>query len=400
MTILNSRIAHLKPSATLKVKTLATELKAQGRTIVDLSAGEPDIDTPEHIKEAANQALRDGCTKYTPVPGEKPLRERIAQKLTEENGIETSFDEVIVTNGGKQALHEIFQVSLEPGDEVIITAPYWVSYPPMVEIAGGKPVIVESSYNNSYKLTPAQLEEAMSEATKFVVINSPSNPTGAGYSRDELRALGEVIAKYDAYVVSDEVYEKITYGDYEFVSFAAAVPELKDRTVTVNAFSKTYSMTGWRLGYAAGPKELIGGMSKFQSQTTSNVCAAAQRAGIAALDGPHDFLTGLVGDYMTRMKAALGYVEEIPGLSVATMPEGAFYLFVRINELVTQSQGLKFSGSVDFSEFLLDKAGVAVVPGAAFGDDMAVRVSVSSSLENIENGFECIKRALSEVTLG
>lgn len=395
MTFLNSLISNLQPSATLAVKTRAGELRAQGKQIIDLSAGEPDIDTPEHIKEAAIQALRDGKTKYTPVPGTPACREAIAKKLTEDNGIATDPANVIVTNGGKQALSELFGAILNPGDEVIIPAPYWVSYVPMVELAGGVPVVVQTDPLHGYKLSPDQLQAAITSKTRAFVFNSPSNPTGAGYSENDMRALGAVLANSNILIISDEVYEKITYGDFKFNSIAAVLPDLQDRIVTINALSKTYSMTGWRIGYATGPADIIKGMNKLQGQTTSNVCSIAQAAAIAALNGPHDFLVELVQNYERRMQTALDFVSATPGLSVPVKPVGAFYLFIRIDELLQlNSQGLK--GSIDLAARLLDQ-GVAVVPGEAFGDASAFRISVSLADATLTEGLKKINEGIQSV---
>lgn len=392
MTYVNQKITNLPASATLAVKTRATELRAQGVDIIDLSAGEPDIDTPEHIKEAAVRALKDGKTKYTPVPGTVACREAIAEKLSVQNGIEATAATVVVTNGGKQALSALFDSCLEPGDEVIIPAPYWVSYVPMVELAGGKPVVVQTDADRGYKLTADVLKKTITPKTKMFVINSPSNPTGAGYTASEMRELAAALLDTDILIVSDEVYEKITYGDFQFTSFASAVPELAARTVTVNALSKTYSMTGWRVGYATGPAEIIKAMGKLQGQTTSNVCSIAQEAAIAALRGPHDFLKPLVESYARRTHLALESIRQTEGLSVPVVPEGAFYLFVRIEEYLKRNTA-GITGSVELAARLLEN-GVAVVPGEAFGDPAAFRISVSLADDVLRRGMEQIKQGI------
>lgn len=387
---LNDLIQSIKPSATLAVKAKATDLKAQGRSIVDLSAGEPDVDTPEHIKEAATAALKAGKTKYTAVPGIPELREAVAQKFSSD-GIPTTAADVIITNGGKQALYECFRVVLNPGDEVVIPAPYWVSYPPMVELCGGRPVIAETSAAAGYKLQPEQLRAAITDRTRMIIMNSPSNPTGAAYTASELAALGEVMAESSALCVSDEVYEKLTYDGFTSASFASAAPPMAKRTVTVNACSKTYSMTGWRVGFATGPADVIKAMGKLQGQTTSNVCSIAQYAAVAAIAGSHEFLPPLLTCYRRRFQTALDAVKTIPGLHVAGVPQGAFYLFIRIDELC---QTGRTKGSVDFATYLLEQEGVAVVPGAAFGDDRAFRISVSLADDVIEDGLARIARAV------
>ncbi len=394
MQLVNKMALKLKPSETMAVKARALALKAEGKSIVDLCAGEPDIDTPDFIKEAALKALKDGKTKYTNSSGIPELREAIAEKLHKENLINVKPSQVIVTNGGKQALHHLFQVVLDPGDEVIIPSPYWVSYPPMVELAGGKSVIVPTAASNGYKMSAEALSKAITPKTRCVIINSPSNPTGAGYTKSELAALGAVIVKSSSLVVSDEVYEKICYGGFKFASFVEACPDLAERTVTVNAFSKSYSMTGWRVGYAAGPAQIINAMGNYQTQSTSNVNSIAQYAAVAALKGPQDFLIPMVNSFSRRIDLALEIISKTSGLSVPVRPEGAFYLFVRFDELKAKlcTKGIK--SSTDFINFLLEQAGVASVAGEAFGDDGAFRISVSASDNDVKEGLSRIKTVL------
>lgn len=398
MTFINRMSRSLKPSETLAIKARAAELKAQGRTVIDLSAGEPDFDTPEFIKQGAREALQQGKTRYTSAAGIIELRQAIAEKLRAENGLDNAeAGSIIVTNGGKQALHEFFAVVIEPGDEVIIPAPYWVSYPAMVEIPGGKVVVAKTGPETGYKISAAQLSALISKRTKCVIINSPSNPTGAGYSAAEMRELGKVIAETQALVCSDEVYEKITYSGFEFVSFAKAVPELSERTLTVGAFSKTYSMTGWRVGYASGPAPIISAMVNFQSQTTSNINSIAQYAALAALRGPQDFLPPVVAAFERRMEQALEVLQDTPGLYVAVRPVGAFYLFVRFERLKAALARRHISGSAGLVNYLVDTAGVAVVPGEAFGDDEAFRVSLACSDQAVQEGLLKIREAVQKL---
>lgn len=381
---INRRVRELKESATLAVMGKAAQLRAQGRDIVDLSTGEPDIDTPEHIKDAARQALAAGRTKYTPVAGIAPLREALAQKLSRENRIPTEPAAVVVTNGGKQALHEIFDVVLEPGDEVIIPAPYWVSFPAMVQLSGGTPVEVYCGPAQGYKLRPEDLERALTPRTRILIFNSPSNPTGAVYNPDEVRALGEVLQRFPrVIIVADEVYEKVLYGGASFSSFAALLPELAERTVTVNAFSKSYSMTGWRVGYATGPKQLIAAMIRHQSQTTSGVSSVGQYAALAALEGPQGFIQEMVQSFARRIDAFEQRLPEIRGIQLPFRPAGAFFLFLRVEPLLA-GHGGRFPSAASLAEFLLEEAGVATVPGEAFGDPAALRVSVGAADQQID----------------
>ena len=397
MNNVSKRLQAVKGSETLAIKARASELAAQGKSIIDLSVGEPDIDTPQHIKDAALDAMKRGATKYTAAQGIEPLREAIAQKLRSENGIDADKSRIIVSNGGKQAIYEFFQAVLEPGDEVLIPAPYWVSYPTMVEIAGGKAVIVQTRAEDAFKLSPQALASAITPRTKVLILNSPSNPTGVAYSAAELAEIGRAVEKSGILVLSDEVYEKLVYGDFQFVSFAKAAPFLAERTVTVNAFSKTYSMTGWRVGYASGPADIIKAMIRYQSHTTSNVCSIAQHAALAALKGPHDFLEPLRQSYQRRIAMALEAIAQMPGLRVDCIPRGAFYVFVRFDELADKCQKRRLQDSGAFAAWLLDSAGVAAVPGGAFGDESAFRISVAASDKNVSEALERISRAVNEL---
>ncbi len=391
MTTLNHRIQGIKGSATLILKEKADRLKASGKKIINLGPGEPDIDTPEHIKDAAIKALREGKTKYLAVAGLPELREALASKFRNENKLNVDSSSVIVTNGGKQALLESFDVLLEPGDEVIIPAPYWVSYPEMARLAGGVPVIIPSDPKNRYRLSPDLLKKYISNKSRILVLNSPSNPSGASYSRKELEDLAEVVLKHNLMVVSDEVYEKIVYDGYVSTSIGSLSKEMESRTITVNALSKTYSMTGWRIGYACGPKDVIAAMVRHQGQTTSNVCSITQYAGLAAITGDHSFLPPLIENYKRRRDLGLRAIESMPGCSVVEKPEGAFFLFIRIEPLIGRRwRGGTINNSQDIANMLLDEVGVALLPGSEFGDDGAIRISYALSDAELESGLKAM----------
>lgn len=381
--MINRRIKNIKPSATLAVKAAATKLKAEGKKIYDLSCGEPDIDTPEYIKLAAYEAMKNGKTKYTDVAGILELREALAKKFKNDNSISCDAGSVVVTNGGKQAIYTALDVTLEEGDEVIISTPYWVSYPPMVEMCHGTPVIVECSADEGYKLTPKALEKSITPKTKMLIINSPSNPTGAMYTKDEMSALAKVLEKKNILILSDEVYEKIVYGNVPFNSFLQAAPQLADRTITINAFSKSYSMTGWRVGYATGPKEIISAMGKHVSQVTSNVNTPSQYAAIAALNGPESFFKTMNDNFLRRLDMAISLINGCKRLSIPVKPQGAFYLPVRIDPLINEKL---VTGSTQFTTILMEKTGVAGVPGIEFGDDGMFRIATATSDEILKEG--------------
>lgn len=376
---LANRIKQVTPSMTLAISAKAKAMKNEGIDVCSFSAGEPDFDTPTHIKAAAKQALDDGKTRYGPAAGEPALRAAIAQKLRQENQLDYQADNVIVTNGGKHSLYGLMMVALNPGDEVIIPAPYWVSYPEMVKLAGGQPVIVQTTAENGYKITPAQLAAAVTPQTKFFVLNSPANPTGAVYSPAEIRALAAVVVESNIYVISDEIYEKILYDDAQHLSIGAASPEAFERTIISNGFAKAYAMTGWRIGYLAGSKPLITAMSTLQSQSTSNVCTFAQYGAIAALNNSQDCVETMRTAFAARRAYICDRLNRIAGLS-ATLPEGAFYLYVDI-----QAIGLP---SVDFCEALLEEKHVAAIPGIAFGKEGTIRISYATDLPTIETGLE------------
>lgn len=393
MVPVNSKARRLKPSETLVIKARANELKAQGKSIIDMSIGEPDIDTPAHIKEAAVRALAEGKTRYTHAAGIIELRQAISNKLERENGLKYDVNSIVVSNGGKQALYTCIDVLVEQGDEVILPVPYWVSYLPMIEMAGAKPVLVPTKAENGFKLTPAELKAAITPKTKLIIFNSPSNPVGLGYTEAEYQALGRVLEPTAISVISDEIYEKICFGDFAFISFAKACPWLFNRTITINGFAKTYAMTGWRVGYAAGPREVIEAMVKHQSQATSSINTMAQYASVVAMNGPQDFLKPVVANYQRRVALALSILAEAPGVSVPSVPVGAFYVWCSFAELKRRCASPHLASSQSFAKYLLEQGGVAVVPGEAFGDDLAFRLSVASPDSDVKSGCERIVEA-------
>lgn len=358
-------------------------MKAEGIDVCSFSAGEPDFDTPIHIKEAAKKALDEGKTRYGPAAGEPKLRAAIANKLKKDNGLEYKPENVIVTNGGKHSLYNLIMALIEAGDEVIIPSPYWLSYPEMVTLAGGKSVIVPTTIDNGYKITPEQLKGAITERTKLFVLNSPSNPTGMVYTADEIEILARIVVENDILVVSDEIYEKILYDGVQHRTIGSFGPEIFARTIISNGFAKSYSMTGWRVGYAAGPEELIKAMIKIQGHSTSNVCTFAQYGAIAALESSQECIEIMLSAFTERRKYILERVRAIPGLNCPT-PDGAFYVFINIEEI-----GLK---SIDFCEKLLLAQKVAAIPGIAFGADECIRLSYATGLETIEKGLERLEK--------
>ncbi|MEZ5715663.1 MAG: pyridoxal phosphate-dependent aminotransferase [Paracoccaceae bacterium] len=381
MAFLSDTLARVKPSPTIAVSNLAAELKAAGHDVIGLGAGEPDFDTPEHIKAAAKAAIDAGRTKYTAVDGIPELKQAICAKLKRDNGLEYEPAQVSVGTGGKQILYNALMATLNPGDEVIIPAPYWVSYPDMVLLAGGVPVPVEASLETSFRITPEQLEAAITPKTKWLIFNSPSNPTGAGYSRDELKGLTDVLMRHPhVWVMTDDMYEHLAYDDFEFCTPAEVEPGLYDRTLTCNGVSKAYAMTGWRIGYAAGPVALIAAMRKVQSQSTSNPCSISQWAAVEALNGPQDFLADWCKIFQGRRDLVVRMLSQIEGVT-CPVPEGAFYVYPSIAGLigkVTPKQ-VKITDDETFAKALLEEAGVAVVFGAAFGLSPCFRVSYATS---------------------
>ncbi len=381
MTFLSATLDRVKPSPTIAVTTKAAELKAAGRDVIGLGAGEPDFDTPQNIKDAAVAAIAAGKTKYTAVDGIPELKEAICAKFTRDNALDYTPAQVTVGTGGKQVLYNAFMATLNPGDEVIIPAPYWVSYPDMVLLAGGTPVTVEASLEANFKITAAQLEAAITPQTKWFLFNSPSNPTGAGYSWSELKELTDVLLRHPhVWIMTDDMYEHLAYGNFRFCTPAQVEPQLYDRTLTVNGVSKAYAMTGWRIGYAAGPEHLIKAMRKVQSQSTSNPCSVSQYAAVEALNGRQDFLAPNNTLFERRRDLVVSMLNQAPGI-VCPTPEGAFYVYPSIAGCIgkTSAQGAKITNDEVFATALLEETGVAVVFGAAFGLSPNFRVSYATS---------------------
>jgi aspartate aminotransferase len=379
---LSSRVETLTPSLTLAIDSKAKAMKAEGIDVCGFGAGEPDFDTPEHIKAAAQAALETGFTKYTPSSGIPELRQAIAEKFAIDNKLEYKPSQIIVSNGAKQSCYNAIMAVCEPGDEVIIPAPYWLSYPEMVRLAGGEPVFVQTTEANNWKITAEQFEEAMSPRTKMIIINTPGNPTGSVYTREELKAISEVASEEDIYILSDEIYEKLVYDGTEHVSIATVSPEAYDLTITVNGFSKAYSMTGWRLGYLAAPESIAKAIDSMQSHSTSNPCSFAQKGGLAALKGDQQPVVDMREEFNIRREYMHGRLNSINGIT-AVKPLGAFYVLANISAL-----GLT---STNFADRLLSKASVAVVPGVAFGDDRTIRLSYATSMDMIKKGLDRIE---------
>lgn len=400
MSLLARRLDTLKPSPTLAVTAKAAELRAAGKNVIGLGAGEPDFDTPDRIKRAAIAAMERGETKYTPVAGTPKLREAICEKFKKENQLDYTPAQIIVGTGGKQVLFNAFLATLNPGDEVIIPAPYWVSYPDMVLFAEGTPVVVECGAEQGFKMTPAQLQAVATDKTKWLILNSPSNPTGAGYTKAELEALAEVVRNYpQLHVLTDDIYEHLVYDGFKFHTFAEVAPDLKDRTLTVNGVSKAYSMTGWRIGYAGGPEPLIKAMSKIQSQSTSNPNSIAQAATIDALSGDQSFLDDWRKAFKARRDMVVERLNAIDGMRCG-VPVGAFYVFPDCSAFLGKKTpgGKTVATSIEFCEYLLEEALVAAVAGSAFGMDGFFRISYATSDALLEEACERIAVACGKLS--
>jgi len=396
MTIqLSNRLSKVKPSATLAITAKAAELRASGKNIISLSVGEPDFETPKAAREAGIKAIEDGFTRYTAVPGIPELRAEVAAKFKRDNGLDYKPENILVSTGGKQCIYNLLMAIINEGDEVIIPAPYWVSYPDMVLLAEGEPVMIECMADADFKLTAAQLEAAITSKTKMMFLNSPSNPTGMAYSADDLNALGAVIRKHPNIVVAtDDMYEKIMFDGKTFATFAQVNPDLIDRTVTLNGVSKAYCMTGWRIGFCGAPVELIKAMSKIQGQSTSNPSSIAQKAALAALQGPTNELDEMVRTYETRRTWLVSALNAIDGMDCIT-PDGAFYVFPTITDWLgkTTPEGLTLIDDVVVCEWLLEAAGVALVPGTAFGSPGQIRFSYAVSQDTLEDAVSRVAKA-------
>ena len=388
MSIVSNSLKRIKPSPTMAVTSKAREMRAAGRDIIGLGAGEPDFDTPDNIKEAAIEAIKKGDTKYTAVDGTPALKKAIQNKFSRENGLSYELDQITVGTGGKQVLYNAFMATINKGDEVVIPAPYWVSYPDIILLAGGKPRIVKCDEKDNFKLTPEKLNKAINKKTKWIILNSPSNPTGSAYTKKEIEDLSKILIKYKkVYILSDDIYEHITYDDFNFFTIAQ-IKSLKDRTLTMNGVSKSYSMTGWRIGYAAGPKEIIKAIAKIQSQSTSNPTSISQAAAVEALNGVQDFIQERANSFKERRDFVVSSLNKINGIS-CLKPQGAFYVFPSCKKLLGKKRKLKTDK--DFVEKLLEKSEVAVVQGSAFGLEGYFRISYATSMEKLREAMKRIK---------
>ena len=388
---------HLKPSETLAISAKAKALRAQGRDVIDFSVGEPDFNTPDNVIQAAEHAMAEGFTKYTQASGLPALRQAIADKLQRENGLDYEPDQIIVSCGAKHVLYNLAMVLVEPGDEVIIPGPYWVTYPTQVEMAGGTPVIIPTTAAEGFKITGEVLRRYLTPATKGIILNSPCNPTGAVYTPEELQDLADVLCDTGLYVITDEIYEHMVYDGLQQISIATLSPELKERCIVVNGVSKSYSMTGWRLGFCAGPADVIAACGHLQSQSTSNPTAFAQMAAIEAFTGPQDSVHAMAAAFVERRDFVVARLNAIDGIS-CPMPQGAFYTFPKISALFGRRiNGRTLSNSADVIDYLLDAAGVALVPGDAFGADDHVRLSYAASMEALRTGLDRLDQAIQQL---
>lgn len=394
MRQLAQRLDLIAPSPTLALDSKAKAMKAAGRDIVNFGVGEPDFDTPAHIREAAIKAVRDGFTRYTPADGILELKEAVCEKMKRDNGLDYQPSQVVISNGGKHTLFNIFLTLFQPGDEVVVPAPAWVSYAPQILLTGAAPILVRTCPENGYTITPEELEAAITPRTRGIIINSPSNPTGMAYTAERLKALSGVIIKNDLWVVSDDIYEKIVYDDFRFVNPPMAEPALYERTVIAHGWSKTYAMTGWRAGFLAGPEKVARSAAKLQSQTTANPCSITQKAALAAFTGPQDAVAEMVRHFHRRRDLALKLLGDIPGVS-CPKPQGAFYVFPDVSAYFGKKNGeAVMTGSDALADYLLENAGTAIVPGTGFGDENTLRLSYAVSDEDLIRGLGRVKDAL------
>jgi len=395
---LANRVQNLKPSATLAITAKAKALKAEGIDVIGFGAGEPDFDTPDNVKDEAISAINEGFTKYTVVGGTDELKDSIIATLKRDHNLSYERNEIIVSCGAKHTIYNITQALFESGDEIIIPAPYWVSYPDQIMLTGATPVILQTEESNKFKIDPDELKKSINSKTSAIILNYPSNPTGTTYSEDELRVIVDICLENGMTIISDEIYEKILYGDNTHVPVAALSDEAKKSTILVNGVSKSYSMTGWRIGYAAGNKDVVSAMSKLQGQSTSNPSSISQMATIEALNGPQGFIKDRAQEFQRRKNYIVTRLNSIDGFSCFD-PLGAFYVFPSINGFVGKEfNGKRISGSIDFTEFLLEEAKVAVVPGIAFGKENHLRISYATSMKNIEEGMDRIEKSVSKLT--
>jgi aspartate aminotransferase len=398
MTRLAERTKLVKPSVTLAIAAKAGKLRAEGVDVINFSAGEPDFDTPERIKAAAIDALRKGLTKYTDVTGIEPLREAISEKYRQEYDLHYRKEDILVSCGAKHSIYNILQAVVDPGDEALIPAPYWVSYSDMALLAGGVPRLISSNESGGFRIQPEQLEAALSPRTRIFFLNSPCNPTGASYNRDELLALAKVLEKHDCLIVADDIYEKIVYDGFEVHNIITLCPALRDRTIIVNGVSKSYAMTGWRIGYALGPSDIIAAAGKIQSQSTSNPTSIAQAAAVEAIRGPQEEVAIMVREFHKRRDVIVDQLNAIDGIT-CRKPEGAFYVFPNVSELLNKSgRGKKLGSPCDLADYLLEEAQVAAVPGEDFGSKEHIRFSYAASLEDIEKGCARIRVAVQKLS--
>ena len=392
MSIVSNNLKRIKPSPTIAVTQKAKELKASGKDIIGLGAGEPDFDTPDNIKEAAIKAIKDGDTKYTAVDGTPALKEAIVKKFKRENNLVYQIDQITVGAGGKQVIYNAMMATLNAGDEVIIPAPYWVSYPDIVLLAGGTPVILECNEKQGFKVNPSALEKSITKKTKWIILNSPSNPTGACYSEKDIKEIGKILEKHpDVFILSDDIYEHVMYGNFKFFTIAQ-IDNLKDRVLTMNGVSKAYSMTGWRIGYAAGPKDIIKAIAKIQSQSTTNPSSISQAAAVEALNGVQDFIKDRAKSFQARRDFVVKALNAIEGIECLN-PDGAFYVFPSCKGLIGKkdSKGKEIKKDIDFVQSLLENNGIAVVQGSAFGLEGFFRISYATSMENLKKALEKIE---------